>query len=149
MTEPTHPPTPPPTRPPEAPQQERPDDVVTGFWLWLVAVPLLVTGYVVDLVAASVDVWFVNAFAGFFVVVIAAVAVTLLMLLRQGYRWARTVLTGGGAASVVYVIGNLFAVDRPPVAALLYAGCAIIGSVLIVGGVYLLHRKDAHAYFTR
>lgn len=141
MTEPTH--------PPEAPQDGRPDDVVTGFWLWLVAVPLLVTAYVVDLVTTPSGTWIVNAFAGFFVVVIAAVAVTFLMLLRQGYRWTRTVLTGGGAASVVYVIGNLFTVDRPPVAALLYAGCTIIGSVLILGGVYLLHRKDAHAFFTR
>jgi hypothetical protein len=26
---------------------------------------------------------------------------------------------------------------------------AIIGSVCIAGGVYLLHRKDAHAFFTR
>jgi hypothetical protein len=138
-----------PTHPPEAPQDGLPDDVVTGFWLWLVAVPLLVTAYVVDLVTTPVDTWIVNAFAGFFVVVIAALAVTFLMLLRQGYRWTRTVLTGGGAASVVYVIGNLFTVDRPPVAALLYAGCAIIGSVLIAGGVYLLHRKDAHAFFTR
>jgi hypothetical protein len=140
-----------PTEPPasQAPQPERPDDVVTGFWLWLVAVPLFVTAYVVDLVSASTDSWVVNAFAGFFVVVVVAIAVTFLMLLRQGYRWARTVLTGGGAASVVYVIGNLFAVDRPPVAALLYAGCAIIGSVLIAGGVYLLHRKDAHAFLTR
>jgi hypothetical protein len=122
---------------------------VTGFWLWLAAVPLLVTGYVVDVVTASGNAWFVNAFAGFFVVVIAAVALTFLMLLRHGYRWARTLLTGGGAASVVYVIGNLFTVDRPPAAALLYAGCAIVGSVLIAGGAYLLHRTDAHAFFTR
>jgi hypothetical protein len=31
----------------------------------------------------------------------------------------------------------------------LYAGCAIVGSVLIAGGAYLLHRTDAHAFFTR
>jgi hypothetical protein len=142
-----------PTRPPEDlpedSQRVPPDDVVTGFWLWLVAVPLLVAAYVVDLVTAPGDGWVARAFSGFFVVVIAAVALTFLMLLRQGYRWARTLLTGGGAASVVYVVGNLFTVDRSPVAALLFAGCAIGGSVLIAGGVYLLHRKDAHAFFTR
>lgn len=138
-----------PNDPAEVPPGERPDDVATGFWLWLVALPLLVTAYVVDLVAVSVDAWFVTAFAGFFVVVIAAVALTFILLMRQGYAWARMLLSGGGAASVVYVIGNLFTVDRPPVAALLYAVCAIVGSVLIIGGIYLLHRKDAQAFFTR
>jgi hypothetical protein len=145
VTEPTQPP----ARRPEDPRPERPDDVDTGFWLWFVAVPLLVTAYVVDLVTMPAGPWVVTAFAGFFVVVIAAITVTFLMLLRQGYRWVRTVLTGGGVASVVYMIGNLFTVNRPPVAALLFAACAIIGSVLIAGGVYLLHRKDAHDFFTR
>jgi hypothetical protein len=40
-------------------------------------------------------------------------------------------------------------VDRSPGAAVTYAVTAIVGSVLIVGGVFLLHRKDAHAFFTR
>ena len=31
---------------------------------------------------------------------------------------------------------------------MLYAGTAIIGSVLIAGGVFLLHRKDAHDFFS-
>jgi hypothetical protein len=31
----------------------------------------------------------------------------------------------------------------------LYAVSAIVGSVLIIGGVFLLHRKDAHAFFVR
>lgn len=126
-----------------------PEDVVTGFWLWVVALPLMVGGYVVDLVTAPDQPWVVTAFAGFSAVVIAAISVALLLLLRQGYRWARTLLTGGAAASVVYMVGNLFAVERPEVAAPVYAGCAIIGSVLVAGGVYLLHRKDAHAYFVR
>jgi len=30
-----------------------------------------------------------------------------------------------------------------------YAVSGILGSVLIAGGVFLLHRKDAHAFFTR
>jgi hypothetical protein len=49
----------------------------------------------------------------------------------------------------VYTATNLFTVDRPPAAAVAYAVTAIVGAVLIVGGVYLLHRKDAHAFFTR
>jgi hypothetical protein len=69
--------------------------------------------------------------------------------MRHGYRWARTVLTGGGIASVVYTATSLFTVDRPAPAAIIYAITAIVGSVLIAGGVYLLHRKDAHAFFTR
>lgn len=129
----------------------RPEDVDTGFWLWVVALPLLVTGHIVDalftreqnlpgpLLAASVVA----------VAVLAAVVLTFTILMRHGYRWARTVLTGGGLASVVYVVTNLFSVERPPAVAITYAITAILGSVLIVGGVFLLHRKDAHVYFTR
>jgi hypothetical protein len=58
-------------------------------------------------------------------------------------------LTGGAIASVVYTGTSLFTVDRPAAAAVIYAVTAIVGSVLIVGGVFLLHRKDAHAFFTR
>lgn len=131
--------------------ETRPTDVDTGFWLWLVAVPLMVSGYLVDLVSAQRPhppvVVFV--FSGMFVFVIAAVVVTFLFLMRQGYRWARTVLTGGGVASVVYAGTSLFSADRPTTAAVLYAVSAIVGSVLIAGGVFLLHRKDAHAFFVR
>jgi hypothetical protein len=49
----------------------------------------------------------------------------------------------------VYTATSLFTVDRPPTAAITYAVTAIVGSVLIAGGVFLLHRKDAHAFFTR
>lgn len=131
--------------------EPRPADVDTGFWLWLVAVPFMVTGYLVDLVSArpSHPPLVVFAFSGMFVFVIAAVVVTFLFLMRQGYRWARTVLTGGGVASVVYVGTSLFTVDRPTTLAVIYAVSAIVGSVLIVGGVFLLHRKDAHAFFVR
>ncbi len=79
-----------------------------------------------------------------FLVAITVVTATFLMLMRQGYRWARTVLTGGAIASVVYSVTSLFAVERHPAAATAYAGTVIIGSVLIAGGVFLLHRKDAH-----
>ena len=129
----------------------RPTDVDTGFWLWLVAVPLMVTGYMVDLVSTERPhpPLVVYAISGTFVFVLAAIVVTFLFLMRQGYRWARTLLTGGGVASVVYAGSSLFSVDRPPTPAVLYAVSAIVGSVLIVGGVFLLHRKDAHAFFVR
>lgn len=129
----------------------RPVDVDTGFWLWLAALPLLVIGYAVDLVAgpAQHPPTIVYAISTVFVVVVSAVVVTFLILMRYGYRWARTVLTGGGIASAVYTATSLFTVDRPTPAAITYAVSAIVGSVLILGGVYLLHRKDAHAFFTR
>ncbi len=131
--------------------EARPTDVDTGFWLWLVAVPLMVTGYVVDLVSTERPhpPLVVYAISGTFVFVLAAIVVTFLFLMRQGYRWARTLLTGGGVASVVYAGSSLFSVDRPPTPAVLYAVTAIVGSVLIAGGVFLLHRKDAHSFFVR
>ena len=133
------------------PPGARPEDVDTGFWLWMVALPLMVAGHLVDLVVAR-DPRLPGpllAASVVFVVVLAAVVVTFANLMRHGYRWARTVLTGGGLASVVYVVSNLFSVERPAPAAVAYAATSILGSVLIVGGAYLLHRKDAHAYFTR
>jgi hypothetical protein len=126
-------------------------DVDTGFWLWVAALPLMVAGYVIDLVltAATHPPMIVYAISVVFVVVMSAVVVTFLILMRHGYRWARTVLTGGGIASVVYTATSLFTIDRPPAAAVTFAVTAIVGSVLIAGGVFLLHRKDAHAFFTR
>lgn len=129
--------------------QDRPVDVDTGFWLWVVAQPLMVAGYVIDLVGNSELPGAVLAISGVFIVVLAAVVLTFSILMRHGYRWARTVLTGGGVAAMVYVGTNLFTVDRPPVAAVAYAVCTILGVVLIAGGVYLLHRKDAGGFFTR
>ena len=132
-------------------EPHRPVDVDTGFWLWLAALPLMVIGYVVDLVvsAANHPPTIVYAISAIFVIVMSAVVVTFTILMRHGYRWARTLLTGGGIASVVYAGTSLFTVARPPAAAITYAVTAIVGSVLIVGGVYLLHRRDAHAFFTR
>jgi hypothetical protein len=129
----------------------RPVDVDTGFGLWLVALPLLLTGQAVDTalttnVPAHVIVY---AFAGLFMVLVCALVVTFLLLMRQGYRWARTLLTGGGVASIVYVATSLLTAERSTAAAVTYATTGIFGCVLIAGGVYLLHRKDAHAYFTR
>lgn len=128
-----------------------PEDVVTGFWLWAVALPLMVAGYTTAVVSAPAPTpaWIVNASTAVFAVNTTAVVATLLILLREGYRWARTLLTGGGAASVVYVVTNLFEYQGPAAAAVVFAATSIIGSVLIAGGLYLLHRKDTHDFFTR
>jgi hypothetical protein len=129
----------------------RPVDVDTGFWLWLTALPFMLIGNVIDTVThpmarASA---FAYAFTGLFLLIVAVLVVTFAVLLRQGYRWARTLLTAGGLTAVVYALTSLFTVDRVAGAAVGYAVCSIIGSVLIVGGVFLLHRRDSHAYFTR
>ncbi|KGI66711.1 hypothetical protein MJO55_03465 [Mycolicibacterium rufum] len=128
----------------------RPPDVDTGFWLWVVALPLMIAGYLVDLLTGEQRATgLVLTISVVFVVLLAAVVVTFLILMRHGYRWARTCLTGGAIAAVVYSVSDLFTVDRREVAALGYAAAVIIGSVLIGGGTFLLHRKDAHEFFTR
>jgi hypothetical protein len=139
------------TEPQPTTEPGRPVDVDTGFWLWVAALPLMVIGYVVDLAGNGTNrpPMIVYAISVVFVILVFAVVVTFLILMRHGYRWARTLLTGGGVASVVYTGTSLFTVDRSPAAAIIYAVTAIVGSVLIVGGVFLLHRKDAHAFFTR
>ena len=135
----------------DEPPPTRPVDVDTAFVLWLVALPLLVIGQAVDTaLAGNVRRGFMAyAITGVFLVLLSAVVVTFLLLMRQGYRWARTLLTGGGVATVVYVVSSLFTVQRGTSAAVTFAITGIFGSVLIAGGVYLLHRKDAHAFFTR
>jgi hypothetical protein len=136
---------------PEAQSSTRPLDVDTGFWLWVAALALMVIGYVVDLVGTGDRQMptVVLAISVVFVIVLAAIVLTFLILMRHGYRWARTVLTGGAGASVVYAVTSLFTVDRPTAAAITFAATAIFGSVLIAGGVVLLHRKEAHGFFTR
>lgn len=129
----------------------RPEDVVTGFWLWVAALPLMVAGYVTAGLAApgSTRAWIVVTSTVVFAVNLSAIVITLLILLREGYRWARTLLTGGAAASVVYVATNVFSFEGPEIATVVFAMTSIIGSVLIAGGIYLLHRKDAGEFFTR
>jgi hypothetical protein len=129
----------------------RPVDVDTAFGLWLTALALLLTGQVVDTALAPNVPGGAIAYAvtGVFLVLLCSVIVTFLLLMRQGYRWSRTLLTGGGVATIVYVVSSLFTVHRGTIAAVTYAITAIFGSVLIVGGMYLLHRKDAHGFFTR
>jgi hypothetical protein len=134
---------------PEPPS--RPVDVDTGFWLWLVALPLMVIGYGADVLGSSDS---HNATpllvaSGLFTAVLCAIVVTFLILMRAGYRWARTILTGAWVAMVVYVGVRLFTVTWPPVWAFACGAAGITGSVLIVGGMFLLHRSDSHNYFTR
>ncbi|MGB8406342.1 MAG: hypothetical protein WCE30_19975 [Mycobacterium sp.] len=134
---------------PESP--DRPHDVDTGFWLWTAAVPLVVIGFLLNTLTAPLRTTsgYVNAVSVLMMVAVTAIAVTFLVLMRQGYRWARSLLTGGGVASVIYLTTSLFVAGRESTAAFGYAVCAIVGSVLIAGGAYLLHRPDSHAYFIR
>lgn len=128
----------------------RPEDVDTGFWLWVVALPLMVAAYVVDAVTVQEHPnALVLAISLVFAVLLGAVVLTFLFLMRQGYRWARTVLTGGAIAAVVFSVTSLFSAERHAATAMAYVALVIIGSVLICGGVYLLHRKDSHEFFTR
>lgn len=128
----------------------RPVDVDTGFWLWMAALPLMVTGCIADAVVTGGKhpAALIGA-TGLFVTVVAALVVTFLVLMRSGYRWARSLLTGGGVATIFYTATSLFNVDRPLVAAVVFAVTGIVGSVLIGGGIYLVHRRDAQGFFTR
>jgi len=127
----------------------RPADVDTGFWLWLVALPLLLTGYLVDAFSVKQANAVAIAITAFFALTLGAVVLTFLLLMRSGYRWTRTLLTGGGVATVIYTAASLFSVAREPLEAVIFAVTGIVGSVLIVGGIYLLHRPDAHGFFTK
>ena len=135
--------------PPEPPT--RPVDVETGFWLWVAALAPMVVGYAVDLLASPATGRSAAVYAGggLFAAVLLVIVMTLLVLMRGGYRFARTLLTGGGLAAIVCVAIRLLTVDWPPVAAVVCAVSGISGSVLIAGGIFLLHRRDAHAYFTK
>ncbi len=126
----------------------RPEDVDTAFWLWAVGLPLMIAGYVSDAVSGPRP-GFLVVLTVVFVVVLATVVVTFLVLMRAGYRWARTVLVAGALASIVYTVNALLTVSRDTPGALIYAGTGIVGTVLLAGGVFLLHRKDADAWFTR
>lgn len=128
----------------------RPVDVDTGFGLWLVAVPLMVIGQLADayVAAKSAESTYVFVTTAFVVVIIGGVVVGLLALLRSGYRWARTLLTGGGLATVFFTVAGVFGNTRPPLPAVIYAVTGIFGSVFIAGGIYLLHRPDSHRFFT-
>ena len=129
----------------------RPEDVETGFWLWLISLPLLLTGYLVDAFTAAPKhtSMLVHSITAIFAVMLGALVLTFLLLMRSGYRWARTLLSGGGISTVIYTLASLFTVTRQPVAAIVFAITGIVGCVLIGGGMYLLHRQDGHGFFTR
>ncbi|MDD7811687.1 hypothetical protein PP713_03805 [Mycobacterium sp. CSUR Q5927] len=135
----------------QPPAATRPTDVDTGFWLWLAALPLMTTGYVVSLLAAPevADLPVTYPIVGLTALVLVVVVATFLMLMRSGYRWARTLLTGGGIGSVVYAVNGLSHADARPAVAVTLAVTGIVGSVLIAAGTFLLHRADAQEYFTR
>ena len=133
----------------------RPADVDTGFWLWLVALVLLLAGQVFDVFtnpasgAAGSRSAVVLGGAILILAVVGAVTLTLLLLLRSGYRWSRTLLTGGGLATMVYTAASLLSVPRPTASAVVFAVTGIVGSVLIGRGIYLLHRPEPNRFFTR
>jgi hypothetical protein len=130
----------------------RPADVDTGFWLWMAALPLLIIGQIVDIyytettTGASMA---VGVLSTAFTFAVGAVVLTVLLLMRSGYRWTRTMLTGGGLATIFYTLASLITVVRPTLSAVVFAVTGIVGSVLIGGGIYLLHRTDSHRFFTR
>ena len=142
------PPVPPPSSPP---RPERPHDVVTGFWLWLLAVPLLVAGQFADgyVLSRSTNTPAVLVTTAILAVIIGVVVVTFVVLMRSGYRWTRTVLTAGGVATILFTAASLFGTPRPTVPAVIYAVTGIVGSVLIGGGIFLLHRPDSTKIFER
>ena len=129
----------------------RPEDVDTGFWLWLGALPLLMIGQLSDGVVAQVPGRRPTIIvpATVFTAVRGAFLLTFLLLMRSGHKWARTALTAGGVATIVYTAVTLFGVVREPVPAVIYAVTGIVGSVLIGGGIVALHRPDSQAFFTR
>ncbi|MDH6198754.1 ABC-type multidrug transport system permease subunit [Mycobacterium frederiksbergense] len=137
---------------PQQPPEGRPEDVDTGFWLWAAALVLMVIGYLIDVFAGpggGAQRSIVITFSVMFMVVLSSIVGAFLFLLRQGYRWARTLLTSGGLVAMLHSISSLLAGQRQDAAAVGYAVTAIVGSVLIAGGLYLLHRKDANGFFTR
>lgn len=129
----------------------RPEDVDTGFWLWLIALPLMLIGYLVDAFTSSPKHTsiLVLGITTMFAVMLGSLVLTFLLLMRSGYRWTRTLLTGGGVATVIYTVASLLTVARQPVVAVVFAVTGIVGSVLIGGGIYLLHRQDGHGFFTK
>ena len=144
------------TGPSAAGAPPRPADVDTGFWLWLVALPLLLIGQVVDIFTAGTGTgtaagssMYVDIATTAIVLAVGAVVATFLWLMRSGYRWTRTLLTGGGLATIFYTLASLFGAVREPMAAVVFVVTGIVGSVLIAGGVYLLHRPESTRFFTR
>lgn len=139
------------SQPPAAAPPARPADVDTGFWLWLAALPLMTIGYVVSLLASPeiADMPVTYPIVGLTALVLVVVVATFLVLMRSGYRWARTGLTGGAIGSVAYAVSGLSHADARPAVAVTLAVTGIVGSVLLAAGTFLLHRGDAQEYFTR
>jgi hypothetical protein len=130
----------------------RPEDVDTGFWLWAAALVLMVVGYLIDVLTGSgggVQRSMTVVFSAMFLVVLSSIVVGFVFLMRQGNGWAHSLLSSGGLVSALHAISSLLTGERQAAAAVGYALTAIVGSVLIAGGLYLLYRKDADGFFVR
>ena len=67
----------------------------------MAALPLLIIGQIADIFVSTTTTTGsstpVKVLSTAFTLSVAAVALTFLLLLRSGYRWTRTLLTGGGS----------------------------------------------------
>jgi hypothetical protein len=119
--------------------------------LWVTALPLLLIGQISDALTAQTPGHkaAVVAVTTVFILGVGAVVLTFLLLMRSGYRWTRTVLTAGAVGTIVYTALSLLGAPRDPVPAVIFAVTGIVGSVLIGGGIVLLHRPDANRFFIK
>jgi hypothetical protein len=77
---------------------------------------------------------------------------TLLVVMLRGHRWARNLLTAGGIVMVVCVMALWGGTPSPTQHGSLATNAIFLasgtpGSLLILGGIYVLHRKDAEVFF--
>jgi hypothetical protein len=145
-----------PVLPPPSGSLVRPATVNVGFGLWLAASILIVIGgLVVALLSidpAASDSEYMVGLVMTVGVGLFAVVLIFLILMRRGHRWARNLLTAGGTITVIVVVATLF-ISRSNASATMSNASAvtwssgIVGSVLILGGIVLLHLKVAQAYF--
>ena len=66
---------------PPATTPARPEDVATGFWLWLISLPLLLTGYLVDAFTAAPKntSMLIHAITAMFALMLGALVLTFLL----------------------------------------------------------------------
>jgi hypothetical protein len=78
----------------------------------------------------------------------AALFVYWVKKMRVGRLWARTVLTMIGTVTVVLALPQLFAFGTDGGAVqVLMSVTGILQGVVAAGAIYLMHRKEANAYF--
>ncbi|MGL4304525.1 MAG: hypothetical protein ACRCSF_00080 [Mycobacteriaceae bacterium] len=138
-------------------KKQRPVDVDTGFQLWLAASVLMVVNSVAAMISSiSVEPQVlpeasmrtaVFIVTGLMLFVVFSLVVICAFLLRQGHRWARSVLAFGSIFSVLQVVLGIS--DYEGTAGVVAAVSGILAVVLISGGFILLHRKESETFFTR